>query len=207
MKHATSPPLSENAVSASPFADVARFIGPDAPTWLVGHFARWSPSLMLDRFIEKEQPTKAETKKRLAKIRKATLVLRKELNDTPIREFLEIAPSDPIEYRVALEHILQDFAGRVERAMTSPALSTEDGKTRPGHGKAMPAPTFPRSGMAPPLSRRGCISVAVPQGPEILRSPLRPMPFGAFPAAKRQTGEKSHSTAGAIISRRCKRRP
>ena len=143
MKHATSPPLSENATSAPTFADVARFIaGPDAPTWLVEHFARWSPSLMLDCSVEKEQPTKAETKKRLAKIRKAALLLRKELNDTPIREFLEIAASGPIEYHVAFEHMLQDLVGRAERAMTSPALSTEDGKTRPGRGKAMPAPTF-----------------------------------------------------------------
>jgi hypothetical protein len=56
MKHATSPPLSENATSASTFADVARFIaGPDAPTWLVEHFARWSPSLMLDCSAEKMQ--------------------------------------------------------------------------------------------------------------------------------------------------------
>jgi hypothetical protein len=36
MKHATSPPLSENATSAPTFADVVRFIaGPEAPTWLV----------------------------------------------------------------------------------------------------------------------------------------------------------------------------
>jgi hypothetical protein len=56
MKHATSPPLSENATSAPTFADVARFIaGPDAPTWLVEHFARWSPSLMLDCSAEKMQ--------------------------------------------------------------------------------------------------------------------------------------------------------
>src|SRR4029077_12945927 len=54
MKHATSPPLSENATATPTFADVARFIaGPDAPTWLVEHFARWSPSLMLDRSIAK----------------------------------------------------------------------------------------------------------------------------------------------------------
>ena len=64
MKHATSPPLSEDATSAPTFADVARFIaGPDAPTWLVEHFARWGPSLMLDCSAEKMQPTKVAARK------------------------------------------------------------------------------------------------------------------------------------------------
>jgi hypothetical protein len=40
--------------SAPTFADVARFIAcPDAPSWLVKHFARWSQSLVLDCSIEK----------------------------------------------------------------------------------------------------------------------------------------------------------
>jgi hypothetical protein len=143
MKHATSPPLSESATSAPTFADVARFIaGPDAPTWLVEHFARWSPSLMLDCSAEKMQPTRVAMKERLAEVRDAASRLQHALRHTPTREFLEIAPSGPIEYRVALEHMLQDLAGRAERAIASPALSTEDGKTRPGRGKAMPAPTF-----------------------------------------------------------------
>ena len=72
MKHATSPPLSENATSAPTFADVARFIaGPDAPTWLVEHFARWSPSLVLDCSVEKMQPTRVAMKERLAEVRDA----------------------------------------------------------------------------------------------------------------------------------------
>ena len=139
MKHATSPPLSENATSAPTFADVARFIaGPDAPTWLVEHFARWSQSLMLDCSVEKMQPTRVAMKERLDVVRDAASKLQHALRHTPTREFLEIAPSGPIEYRVAFEHMLQDLVGRAERAMTSPALSTEDGKTRPGRTKAAP---------------------------------------------------------------------
>jgi hypothetical protein len=139
MKHATSPPLSEDATSAPTFADVARFIaGPDAPTWLVEHFARWSPSLMMDRSVEKMQPTRVAMKERLDEVRDAASMLQHALRHTPTREFLEIAPSGPIEYRVAFEHMLQDLVGRAERAMTSPALSTEDGKTRLGRTKAAP---------------------------------------------------------------------
>src|SRR6202045_4680103 len=110
MTHATSPPLSENATSSPTFAEVARFIaGPDAPTWLVEHFARWSPSLMLDCSVEKMQPTRGAMKKRLAEVRKAALLLRKELNDTPIREFLDSTPQDRIEYRGVFEPMLQDL--------------------------------------------------------------------------------------------------
>ena len=139
MTHATSPPLSENATSSPTFADVARFIaGPDAPTWLVEHFARWSQSLMLDCSVEKMQPTRVAMKERLDVVRDAASKLQHALRHTPTREFLEIAPSGPIEYRVAFEHMLQDLVGRAERAMTSPALSTEDGKTRPGRTKAAP---------------------------------------------------------------------
>ena len=139
MKHATSPPLSENATSAPTFADVARFIaGPEAPTWLVEHFARWSPSLVLDCSVEKMQPTRVVIKERLAEVRDAAPMLQHALRHTPTREFLEIAPSGPIEYRVAFEHMLQDLAGRAERAIASPTLSTADGKTRPGRTKAVP---------------------------------------------------------------------
>jgi hypothetical protein len=73
MKHAASPPLSEDATSAPTFADVARFIaGPDAPTWLVEHFARWSPSLMMDRSVEKMQPTRVAMKERLDEAQSST---------------------------------------------------------------------------------------------------------------------------------------
>jgi hypothetical protein len=116
MKHTTSPPLSENATSAPTFADVARFIaGPDAPTWLVEHFARWSPSLMMDRSVEKMQPTRVAMKERLDEVRDAASMLQHALLHTPTREFLEIAPSGPIECRVAFEHMLQDLVAQVCR--------------------------------------------------------------------------------------------
>jgi hypothetical protein len=92
MQRATSSPLAKDAASLPIFAEIARLIaGPDAPQWLAAHFKRWASSLMLDRFVEKEQPTKAEMKDRLAEVRDAALLLRDALNDTPVREFLEIA--------------------------------------------------------------------------------------------------------------------
>jgi len=139
VKRATNLPLSKDAPSVPAFADVARLVaGTDAPPWLAAHFKRWAPSLMLDRCIEDKQPKKSEMKKRLAKVRKAALLLRKELNDTPTREFLEIAPSGPIDYRVAFEPMLQDLAERAKRAIASSALSRKDGKTKAGRTKAAP---------------------------------------------------------------------
>ena len=84
---------------------------------------------MLDCSGEKMQPTRVAMKERLAEVRDAASRLQHALLHTPTRELLEIAPSGPIEYRVVFEPMLQDLAGRAERAMTSPALSTEDGKT------------------------------------------------------------------------------
>jgi hypothetical protein len=65
-------------------------------------------------------------------------LLRDALNDAPTREFLEIVPLGPIEYSGVLEHMLQDLDERAKRAAASSALSTEDGKTRPGRTRAAP---------------------------------------------------------------------
>jgi hypothetical protein len=139
MKHASSSSTKTDIASAPTFLDVARLIaGPNAPQWLAEHFERWASSLMLDCVVEGKQPTRVAMKKRLADVTDAVSTLRLALRHTPTREFLEIAPFGPIEYAVAFEHMLQDLARRAERAMTSSALSTEAGKTRPGRGKAMP---------------------------------------------------------------------
>jgi chaperonin GroEL (HSP60 family) len=82
--------------------------------------------MVLDCSVEKMQPTRVAMKERLDEVRDAALLLRDALNDTPIREFLEIAPSGPIENRVVFGLMLQDLAGRAKRAASS-ALSTEDG--------------------------------------------------------------------------------
>jgi len=139
MKRATCSPLKKNAPSVPAFADVARFVaGSDAPPWLAAHFERWAPSLKVDRFVYEMRPTKAEMKKRLAEVRDAALLLRDALNDTPIREFLEIAPLGPIEFRGVFDQMVQELAGRAERAMASTLLSTETGKTKAGRTRAMP---------------------------------------------------------------------
>src|ERR1700730_16005402 len=49
--------------------------------------------------------------------------------------------------------------------------------------------------------------VAAPQRREIRMPRLRRIPSGELPAAKIKAGGTTHSTAGAIISSRCKRRP
>jgi hypothetical protein len=98
MKRATSLPLSTDAASVPTFADVARLVaGIDTPPWLAAHFERWAPSLMLDRAVEKKQPTKAAMKKRLAKVKYAALLLQRALSDPPRREFLETTPLGRIE--------------------------------------------------------------------------------------------------------------
>jgi hypothetical protein len=102
VKRATNLPLSKGAPPVPTFADVARLVaGTDAPLWLAAHFERWPPSLMLDRCIEDKQPKKSEMKERLAEVRDAASTFQHALRHTPTREFLEIAPSGPIEYRIA----------------------------------------------------------------------------------------------------------
>lgn len=97
---------------------------------------------MLDLNVEKRQPTRSTMKKRLAAISKAASTLQRALHDAPAREFLELTPPGPIPYTVPFENMLQDLVGRAERAIVSPALSMEDGKTKPGRGKAMPPGAF-----------------------------------------------------------------
>src|ERR1700730_16480109 len=99
MMRANSSPLSENAGSMPPFADIAQLIaGPNVPAWLAAHFKRGAPSLKLDRFVEDKQPTKSELKEQLRGIRDAALLLRCALSEAATREFLEINSQDRIEY-------------------------------------------------------------------------------------------------------------
>src|SRR2546429_4228082 len=71
------------------------------------------------------QPTKAEMKKWLAEVRDAAILLRDALNDTPIREFLEIASLGPIKFRGVFDQMVQELAGRAERPMASTLLSAD----------------------------------------------------------------------------------
>lgn len=138
MKPAENSP-AEDAASLPTFEDVADLIaGPDAPPWLAEHFKRWGPSLMLDRFVEAKQPTKSEMKKTLAKVRETASLLRRVLNNSATREFLESNSPGQIKYHGMIDHMLHDLAGWAERAMGSPALSTEAGKTNSGRTKAAP---------------------------------------------------------------------
>jgi hypothetical protein len=143
MKRATSSSLSKDAASVPTFADVARLVADaDTPPWLEAHFERWSPTLTLDRLVEKRQPTKTAMKKRLAQVRDAALLLRRALYDTPTREFLEIAPLGRIKNPYALVLGLQDLAERADRATASSALSTKSGKTIAGRTRAVMCDAF-----------------------------------------------------------------
>jgi hypothetical protein len=124
-----------------PFEEIARMIaGATAPPWLAVHFKRWATSLSLDRHVQAMQPTKAAMKKRLGEVSDAAVLLRRALNDTPTREFLEIAGQ--LANTLALVKPLQDVAEGAKRAAASPALSREAGKTKAGPGRATPPGSF-----------------------------------------------------------------
>jgi hypothetical protein len=71
--------------------------------------------LMLDRLVEKQQPTKAAMKKQLAEVRDAALLLRCALSDKPTREFLALLLSagskTPLRLTIAFKDLFELLGG------------------------------------------------------------------------------------------------
>jgi hypothetical protein len=128
---------SKEAAPAQTFADVARLItGDEEPSWLVKTLEKWASSLMIDRGVAMKQPTRSELKKRLEGSKSAANTLIGALNDAATRDFLDAVPPGKIAYHGQIDQMLRDLVRRAEQAVA--ALSTKDGKTKPGRNKSMP---------------------------------------------------------------------
>jgi hypothetical protein len=68
----------------------------------------------------------------------ASLII-EELESPWVPEFLGVDPNEISPVRDMIIRVLEDFAGRANRASTSRALATETGTTKPGSGRARSA--------------------------------------------------------------------
>lgn len=124
------------AVAPPSIERVAQLVAGQAPSnWLIEQFRKQSASLALYRHTAKTGSAKAEVVSNLERIRDAADEICNVLSDEMTRAFLAF-PSHGDELR-NLEVDLADLSQQAETARSSPALSTESGKTRPGPGLAM----------------------------------------------------------------------
>jgi hypothetical protein len=121
------------------FVRVAGLIGADsAPPWLPEHLRKWTGTLILDRWVEIKQPTRAEMRSILQHVQSAAQLLIRALGSAPVREFLEAAPNSPFSNIGHLTHDLEALVLRAYQANNSAALVTGKGTTKAGRGKALP---------------------------------------------------------------------
>jgi hypothetical protein len=93
---------------------------------------------MLDRGVHARQPSKAQMRKRLAKVANAATVLQRALEDVAIKEFLELEGAIRIQNDGGLDHTLRMIAERAALASNSPRISSSSTKAKRGRGKALP---------------------------------------------------------------------
>ena len=123
--------------NSSCYREIAELLaGHDAPPWLPCCLYEWAVSVELDNRIGERQPTRAEMRELLRRVREAAAFLCRALGESSIRNFLEEEPADPIQYHGLLDRYLRDLAARAVRASNSPTLADEAGKTKAGKGRA-----------------------------------------------------------------------
>ena len=111
--------------------------GGTPPYWLVFHFQRWSLTLATERSLGHCRPTRSKVKKNLKTIEVAAKALNAALGCIATTEFLEAGEYGRIKDFHLVRERLYDLARRAQAAENSPALSSEQGVTKPGRGKAI----------------------------------------------------------------------
>jgi hypothetical protein len=125
-----------NLLERPTYEGVARLIKRDAPLWLNSHLEWWAQGMFADRLKEESQPTKAQMRKRLLALQKASELIERELGSTSMREVLAIDLRGPLKYVSNLPFMLRGLAGYVEFVRTSSRLARKDGTTKRGRNKA-----------------------------------------------------------------------
>jgi hypothetical protein len=122
------------------FAEIATKMAPvDAPIWLPRLLRDWAPSIMLSCGVHAKQPTKAAMREHLRRMSEVAALLQKALQDTAIKEFLELEGNIRIENIGSLDHTLRTLAERAAVASASPRIATTSARAKRGAGKALPA--------------------------------------------------------------------
>ena len=131
-------PQPQNASPKPSFEAVAGLVAPaNTPPWLEEYLEKWGPSVMLDRGVTTNQPTKKAMKERLTNVSNAAALLNKELSDTATREFLERAGRVRIENLGGLQRALTDYrpacGNRRRRAGAFDECRQDQERARKGH--------------------------------------------------------------------------
>lgn len=124
------------AYSLEAFKPVAALIISDPPDWLVEHLRRWSSSIYLSDGVELRQPTRTEMRKILSEVSKAAGLLQRALAEPSVCEFLDAGGNEPLDAPVKLQILLGEIKRRADRASEQTNLVDEEGKGKPGRGRA-----------------------------------------------------------------------
>jgi hypothetical protein len=116
---------------------IAGLIVRNPPPWLAEILMSWAPWVLFDALADRLRPSRADMRKRLIAVQKASLRIVQSLQHEE-RWFLQADPRGPMTYRSALLSCLRDLAGRAERASNLSVLVGEAGITKPGAGQALP---------------------------------------------------------------------
>ena len=92
----------------------------------------------MSQAVERRQPTRAEMLAKLKRIRNAAAILRHELGDASVCEFLSEGGSQPLDAAQKFQMIVGELEIRAERASKLPNLVNKKGRTKAGQGRAQP---------------------------------------------------------------------
>jgi hypothetical protein len=111
------------------YREVARLVaGENAPDWLAGHFASWTPTVFLDRAVSKVWPSRKGLLEQLNNVKIATAFLQQSINSPAMRSALCLQNVTVVRLCQMLTEIGQNAA----LAATSNELVDNQGKPRPG---------------------------------------------------------------------------
>lgn len=119
------------------FEPISKLIAPDPPVWLTEELMRWSSSILLDRAVHMKQPTRAQVVRRLKAIHDAAALLRRELGEQAMVEFLNAGDDQSMDMPAKFSLVIGEILVRADRAVKLPSLVDENGKPRAGRGPAL----------------------------------------------------------------------
>ena len=99
------------------FLETARLVaGENPPLWLVKHFRRWSPCVMVDGNVHTKQLGKAEARKRLRKLKDAAELVDRELHDISVATPLLVDEFGPLPHFAGIDTVLEEIRRRADVA-------------------------------------------------------------------------------------------
>jgi hypothetical protein len=111
--------------------------GRSPPTWIPTFLMHWAPELIMGRKKLDRSQNRKFVVGQLAKIDAAAQQITGAMNSEIIK-FLQLPPYGPFDSELGTHTFVSSLGIRARHAINSPNLSTGDGDTRTGPGKAIP---------------------------------------------------------------------